>query len=76
MASYKLTVRSAFLLMARSVVAAYLAVCCFAYGQVSNPDQEVRVHDLPSLTARSTQASDVLATSLEIVFNVRKNSAT
>ena len=69
LASYKLTMGSAFLLRVICVVAAYLAVCCFAYGQASNPDQEVRVPDLPSLTARSTHASDVLATSLEIVFN-------
>ena len=78
--SYRRTVRSAFLLPAGCVVAAYLAVYCLAYGQASKPDQEVRVHDLPSLTARSTQASDVLATSLEIVFNNKevccgKNSA-
>jgi len=51
------------------VVASCLAVCCFAGGQASYPDQEIRVHDLPLLTARSTHASDVLATSLEIVFN-------
>jgi hypothetical protein len=80
MAFYRLTMGSAFLLPARCVVAAYLAVCCFAYGQASNPDQEVRVPDLLSLTARSSHASDVLATSLEIVFNEKevccgKNSA-
>jgi hypothetical protein len=80
MASYRLTMGSAFPLPAKCVAAAYLAVCCFAYGQASNPDQEVRVPDLPSLTARSTHASDVLATSLEIVFNEKevccgKNSA-
>jgi len=33
------------------------------------PDQEIRVRDLPLLTARSTPASDVPATSIEIVFN-------
>ena len=52
-----------------------------AYGQqVAYPEQEVRVQDLPSLTARSPHAADVLATSLEILFNdkevcCRKNSA-
>jgi hypothetical protein len=51
MASYRLMMESAFLLPARCVVAAYLAVCCFAYGQASNLDQEVRVPNLPSLTA-------------------------
>ena|SRR5229473_3758215 len=72
MASYRLTTRC--------VVASCLAVCCLAYGQVSYPDKEVSVHDLPSLTTRSTHASDLLATSLEIVFNDKevccgKNSA-
>jgi hypothetical protein len=79
-ASYRLTVRSAFLFPTKYVVASCLAVCCFAYGQISYPEREVRVHDLPSLTARSTHASDVLSTSLEIVFNDKevccgKNSA-
>jgi hypothetical protein len=53
-----------------------------ANGQVAYryPEQELRVHDLPSLTARSTHSSNVLATSLEIVFNDKdiccgKNSA-
>jgi hypothetical protein len=79
-ASYRLTVWPAFVLPAKYVVASCLAVCCFAYGQISYPEQEVRVHDLPSLTARSTHASDVLSTSLEIVLNDKevccgKNSA-
>jgi hypothetical protein len=59
MASYKLTMGSAFLLRVICLVAAYLAVCCLTYGQTSSPDQEVRVPHLPSLTARSTHASDV-----------------
>jgi hypothetical protein len=80
MASYKLTMGSAFVLRVICVVAANLAVGCLAYGQTSNRDQEVRVPDLPSLTAPSTHASDVLTTSLQIVFNdeevcCRKNSA-
>jgi hypothetical protein len=80
MAFHSLTVRSAFLFLPRCVMALCLAVCGFAYGQASYPDQEVRVHDLSSLTARSTHVSDVLATSLEIVFNDKevccgKNSA-
>ena len=53
---------------ARCAAASWLAVCCFAYGQVSYTEQEVEVHDLPALTARSKHAPDVLATSLEIVF--------
>jgi hypothetical protein len=80
MASYRLTAGSEFLLAARCVVASCLAICCFAYGQVAYPEKEVRDHDLPSLTARSTHSSDALATSLEIVFNDKevccgKNSA-
>jgi hypothetical protein len=45
--------------------------CCLANGQVAYryPEQELRVHDLPSLTARSTHSSDALTASLEIVFN-------
>src|ERR1700722_11014325 len=78
-ASYRLTIRVC-VSSTRWVVASCLAVCCFAGGQAAYPDQEIRVRDLPLLTARSTHASDVLATSLEIVFNDKevccgKNSA-
>lgn len=45
-----------------------LAICPI-YAQTTDFDREVRILDLPSLTAPSTQASDVLATSLQIVFN-------
>jgi len=68
----RLAVRSVFLLPAMYVVAACLTLCSFAASQVAYPEQEIRIHDLPSLTARSTHASDVLATSLEIVFNDRQ----
>jgi hypothetical protein len=37
--------------------------------QILNQDQEIRVHDLPSLTARSHAPADVLGTSLEIIVN-------
>jgi hypothetical protein len=66
----------------RCIATGCLAVCCFANGQVAYryPEQELRVYDLPSLTAQSTHSSDVLTTSLEIVFNnkdicCKKNSA-
>jgi hypothetical protein len=80
MASDRLTIRSAFPLTARWGVALCLVVCCLAYGQAYYPDQQIHIHDLPSLTARSAHASDVLAASLEIVFNDKevccgKNSA-
>jgi hypothetical protein len=72
----------AFRLLADCAPALCLALCCcLAYGlQVAYPEQEVRVNDLPSLTARSPHAADVLATSLEILFNDKevccgKNSA-
>jgi hypothetical protein len=75
--SHRLTV---FLLPCIRGVVSCLVLCCLGHGQVSYPDKEVRVHDLPSLTARSRHGSDVLATSLEIVFNDKevccgKNSA-
>lgn len=46
-----------------------LAFSCTAYGQVTYPSKTIHVHDLPLLAARTTHASDVLAASLEIVFN-------
>jgi hypothetical protein len=57
-----------------------LAFSCTAHGQVTYPGKTIHVHDLPSLAARSTHASDVLTASLEIVFNDKaaccgKNSA-
>jgi hypothetical protein len=71
---------SAFLVLARCVVASCLAVGGLAHGQVSYAEQEVRVSDLPALTAKTTNASDVLATSVEIIFHDKdvccgKNSA-
>lgn len=49
----------------------WLAVCCLVYGQVLNQDQEVRVHHLPALMARSSDPSDILLTSLDTVFHDR-----
>ena len=40
-----------------------------AYGQQTYVDQEARVSDLPMLTARTHDAADVLATSLEMVVH-------
>jgi hypothetical protein len=60
---------TAFLLPPSFLVASWLALSRFASGQVAYPEQEVRIHDLPSLTARSTRRLDTLVASLEIIFN-------
>jgi hypothetical protein len=65
----RLAVRPGLFLPAMYVVASCLTLCSFAASQVAYPEQEIRIQDLPSLTARSTHASDVLATSLEVAFN-------
>jgi hypothetical protein len=69
MTLHKPTMRSAGLLSTGWVLASCLAVCCVAYGQVVAPEQEVRIHDLPPLVAPSAGASEVLATSLAIIFH-------
>lgn len=47
----------------------WLAVCCCAFGQAYySSNQQVRIDDLPRVTALSRHASDVLAASAEIVF--------
>jgi hypothetical protein len=66
--------------LAACLVALCLSFCYFAPAQVAYPEQEIRVSDLPALTAQSRHASDVLATSLQIIFNDKeiccgKNSA-
>jgi hypothetical protein len=72
---------SAFRLLPTCIPALCFALYCSAYGQqVAYPEQELRVNDLPTLTARSPHAVDVLATSLEMLFNDKevccgKNSA-
>jgi hypothetical protein len=53
-------------------LASLVAVGGFAYGQAYYPNKEVRISDLPSLTARSRSAADVLATSVEIIFHDKK----
>src|SRR5579862_4518518 len=46
-----------------------LALGGLASGQILNQDNEIQVHDLPSLMARTSHASDVLLTSLDIIFH-------
>jgi hypothetical protein len=68
------------------VAAQCFAISCLSVGvlawgqQVAYPEQQVYVHDLAPLTARSIHSAAVLATSLEIVFHDKevccgKNSA-
>ena len=56
--------------LSECVLASCLAVCGFA--QAYYTEQEIRVADLPSLTAKSREASDVLAASLEIIVRRKK----
>ena len=58
--------------LSRVVLGPILISCLvpsFAYGQVAYPEQEVRVHNLPMLTAQSPHARYVLATSLAMVLH-------
>jgi len=57
-----------------------LLFCGFAYAQDLSQDQELEVHHLPSLMARSQDPPDVLLTSLDTIIHDRavccgKNSA-
>jgi len=49
-----------------------LAACGCAQGQVLYQDQEIEVHELPSLMARSPHSADVLLISLDTVFHDRE----
>ena len=71
---------SGLLVVARVIVAWCIAVGCLAYGQTYFPNKEIRLTDVPWLTAKSRDLSDVLATSVEIIFRDKevccgKNSA-
>ena len=58
--------RAGCVFLARCVTASWLAAGCLALGQTYK--KEVRISDLPSLTARSADTSDVLAATAEIIF--------
>ena len=71
---------SAFPIPASLVVALSLVVCFYANAQEYYPNKEVRITDLPLLTAKTKDASDVLAASAEIILRDKevccgKNSA-
>ena len=48
-----------------------VGLSCLAYGQVFNTDLEVKVSGLPALMARSHDATDVLPTVLDTIFQDR-----
>jgi hypothetical protein len=62
--------RSRVLVLAHWVTVSCLAAGCLAQGQTYNQynNKEIRISHLPSLTARSSDASDVLAAAAEIIF--------
>jgi hypothetical protein len=76
-----LRTRQSALLVAGTILATSCVVAgCFAYAQDYYLPKEVRIPDLPALTAKSRDASDVLAASVEIIFRDKdiccgKNSA-
>jgi hypothetical protein len=47
----------------------WFVISLLAHGQVLNQDQEIEVHNLPALMARSPHSPDVLLTSLDTVFH-------
>jgi len=54
------------------LVGACLTLCCMAHAQILYQDQEIQIHDLPSLMAHSPHSSDVLLTSLDTVIHDRE----
>jgi hypothetical protein len=59
---------SAVVSLAKRVAVLCLAVGCLAHGQIFYPNHEIQISDLPSLTAKSKDAPEVLATSLQVIF--------
>jgi hypothetical protein len=53
------------------LIAAVFIISCLtpAYAQISYLEQEVQVHNLPLLTAKSAHSSDVLRASLQVIFH-------
>ncbi len=66
--SFESAFSSAFPFLAVSVAALCFVVSSFAFAQDYYPNKEVRIADLPSVTAKSKDASDVLAASVEIIL--------
>jgi hypothetical protein len=59
---------SRFLLFATSLFTLCPWTHCLGQVQAYSPNQEIRIPNLPLLTAKSRNASDVLAASVEIIF--------
>jgi hypothetical protein len=51
------------------LVVLFMGASGLAGAQVLYQDQEIQIHDLPSLTARSAHSADVLLTSLDTIFH-------
>jgi len=78
--SFDSSFRSAFPTLAVAVAGFCFVVSYFSFAQEYYPNKEVRIADLPSVTAKSRDASDVLAATAEIIFRNKdiccgKNSA-
>lgn len=56
-------------MLARAVATLCFSLSYFALGQDYYFSKEVRIDDLPQVTAKSRDASDVLAASVEIIFH-------
>ena len=52
-----------------SLAAIFLAIPAISQAQILYQDQQVEVHDLPSLTAKSHDASDVLLASVDTIMH-------
>jgi len=59
---------SAVISLANRFAVSWLMIGCLAHGQIFYPNHEIQIGDLPSLTAKSKDASEALATSLQIIF--------
>lgn len=62
--------RHSFAGLVSSAVLTCVALCSVAYGQYY-PDQRLELHDLPSLTSRTHDPTDVLLTSLDTIMRDR-----
>jgi hypothetical protein len=64
-----MTHRPGHLLVLAVILLSWIVLDNLAHAQFSYQEQEAEVHNLPSLTARSHDSSDVLITSLDTIFH-------